>query len=178
MSTTPFDLEQARKRVEDRVASIPPLGEADIAHASDLDVAGLYAFSVMPRATGKAGEVIYLVGRDEILTAGTPADFDQLMMCLGVGRTPDALDMTRFAHLFLRLRVLRRGVLLERANGHPLLRPEQLPAGQFTPPHYNFDADGARYRFWVFDTDRFAPVWWDVRIAPNGTTAFTVQEQS
>jgi hypothetical protein len=177
MNTTPSDLERARKQVEARVASIPPLSESDIAHASDLDVAGLSAFSVMPRATGKAGEVIYLVGRDEILTAGTPADFDKLMTRIGVGQTPNALDVPAFAHLFLRLRVLRHGALLERADGHPLLRPGQIPAGQFTPPLYNFDATGAHYRFWVFDTDRFEPILWDVRIAPNGATTFTEQKQ-
>lgn len=178
MNTTAFNLEQARKQVEERIAAIPFLRDSDIAHASDLDVAGLYAFSVLPRTTGKAGEVIHLVGPDELLTGGTAADFDKLMLRLGVGKTPNVLDLPAFAHLFLRLRVLRHGVLLERPDGHPLVRPDQLPAKKFTPPNYDFDADGAHYRFWVFDTDRFVPVFWDVRIAPNGSTTFTTQELS
>jgi hypothetical protein len=43
MSETPFDLEPARKQVEQRVASIKLLGEVDIVHASDPDAAGQYA---------------------------------------------------------------------------------------------------------------------------------------
>jgi hypothetical protein len=172
----PFGIDQARSRVEERVASIPPLADADITHAPDLDVAGMYAFSVMPRAVGKAGEVIYLVGPDELLTAGAAEVFDKLMERLGVGKTPNVLDVPTFAHLFLRIRVLRHGALLERPDGHPLMRSRQLPARQFAAPHYEFGPHGARYRFWVFDTDHFVPVSWDVRIAPNGATTFTTEE--
>jgi hypothetical protein len=150
----------------------------DIVHVSDLDTAGLFAFSVMPRAIGKAGEVIFLVGPDEMLSGGTAAHFDRLMARLGVGKTPNVLDVPSFAHRFLRLGVLRHGVVLERPDAHPLIKPGQLPARRFLPPTYNFDADGARYRFWVFDTDRFVPVFWDVRIAPSGVTSFTTEEQA
>lgn len=170
---TPFDSEQARKRVEEKVASIPPLLDSDIARVPDLEVAGLYAFSVMPRSIGKAGEVIYLVGPNEMLTAGTPADFDSLMSRLEIGKKADVLDMETFARLFLRLRVLRHGEILERPDGHALLRPGQLPARKFAPPLYEFDPGGARFRFWVFDTDLMEPVFWDVKVAPNGETTFT-----
>lgn len=176
MSEVPFDLEQARKRIEERVASNEVLGEADVVHVPDLDTAGLYAFSVMPRATGRAGEVIFLVGPDEMLAAGTTADFDRLMARVGVGTTPNVLDLPEFARRFLRLRVLRNGVVLERADAHPLLQPGQLPARRFLPPTYDFGADGARYRFWVFDTDQFGPVFWDVRVAPSGATTFATEE--
>jgi hypothetical protein len=178
MSNFPFDLEQARKRVEERVTSNELLGEVNIVHASDLDTAGLYAFSVTPRAIGRAGEVIFLVGPDEMLTAGTAVDFDRLMARLGVGKTPNVLDVPSFAHRFLRLRVLRHGVVLERPDAHPLIKPRQLPARRFLAPTYGFDANGARYRFWVFDTDRFVPVFWEVRIAPSGATSFTTEEQT
>jgi hypothetical protein len=176
MSELSFSLEQARKRVEERVASNELLGEVDIIHVPDLDTAGLYAFSVTPRAIGRAGEVIFLVGPDEMLTAGTASDFDSLMARLGVGTTPNVLDLPAFARRFLRLRVLRNGVLLERPDAHPLIKPGQLPARRFLPPTYDFGADGARYRFWVFDTDRFVPVFWDVRVAPSGATTFATEE--
>lgn len=176
MSEVPFNLEQARKRVEERVASNQVLGEADVVHVPDLDTAGLYAFSVTPRAIGRAGEVIFLIGPDETLTAGTAADFDRLMARLNVGTTPNILDLPRFARRFLRLRVLRNGVMLERPDAHPLIKPGQLPARRFLPPTYDFGADGARYRFWVFDTDRFVPVFWDVRVAPSGATTFATEE--
>lgn len=176
MSEMSFNLEQARKRVEERVASNELLGEVDIIHVPDLDTAGLYAFSVTPPAIGRAGEVIFLVGPDEMLTAGTGADFDSLMARLGVGTTPSVLDLPAFARRFLRLRVLRSGVVLERPDAHPLIKPGQLPARRFLPPTYDFGADGARYRFWVFDTDRFVPVFWDVRVAPSGTTTFATEE--
>lgn len=178
MSELPFNLEQAQKRVEERVASNELLGEANIAHTPDLDTAGLFAFSVMPRAMGRAGEVIFLVGPDEMLTAGTAGDFDRLMARLGTGASPDVLDLPAFARRFLRLRVLRSGVVLERPDAHPLIKPGQLPAGRFLPPTYDFGADGARYRFWVFDTDRFVPVFWDVRVAPSGATTFKTEELS
>lgn len=170
---TTFDLNQAEKRVRDRVAAIPPLSDSDIAHVSDLDVPGWYAFSVMPRSTGLAGEVIYLVGPTESLTAGTAADFNRIMQQLGVGARPNVLDMAKFAHLFLRLRVLRHGVLLEKPDGHPLLPAGKLPASKFTPPRYQFDQSGANYNFWVFDTDRLEPVFWNVHVAPDGTTTFS-----
>ena len=176
MSELSFNLEQARKRVEERVASNEVLGEVDIAHVPDLDTAGLYAFSVMPRAIGRAGEVIFLVGPDEMLAAGTAADFDRLMARVGIGTTPNVMDLFAFARRFLRLRVLRNGVVLERPDAHPLIKPGQLPARRFLPPTYDFGADGARYRFWVFDTDRFVPVFWDVRVAPSGATTFATEE--
>ena len=87
-----FDSEQAQRRVEEKISSIPPLKDSDVARVPDLDVAGLYAFSVMPRSVGRAGEVIYLVGPNEILTAGSPADFNRLMSRLDVGTKADALD--------------------------------------------------------------------------------------
>jgi len=176
MSELPFNLEQARKRVEERVASNEVLGETDTVHVADLDTAGLYAFSVTPRAIGRAGEVIFLVGPDEMLAAGTASDFDRLMARVGVGATPNVLDLPAFVRRFLRLRVLRNGVVLERRDAHPLIKPGQLPAHRFLPPTYDFGADGARYRFWVFDTDRFVPVFWDVRVAPSGATTFATEE--
>jgi hypothetical protein len=170
---TPFDLNQAEQRVRNRVATIPPLQDSDIAHVPDLDVGNLYAFSVMPRSIGKAGEVIYLVGPDEMLTAGTPADFHSIMRRLGVGTQSNALDIVTFVRLFLRLRVLRHGELLETAGGNPFLSPGRLPETEFSPPQYRFDRNGANYRFWVLDTDRLAPVFWDIQVAPDGTTTFS-----
>lgn len=173
---TRFDLNQAAARVRERVANIPPLAESDIAHVPDLDVPGWYAFSVLPRSTGLAGEVIYLVGPDEMLTAGTAADFNRIMQQLEVGAKPNVLDIEKFAHLFLRLRVLRHGVLLEKPDGHPLLPAGSLPASKFTPPQYRFDPNGANFKFWVFDTDRLEPVFWNVHVAPDGTTTFSETE--
>jgi hypothetical protein len=174
MSTAaPIDPAQARTIIEKHIASIPVLADAEVTPVPDLDVAGLRAFSVLPRLTGEAGEVIYLVGPHEMLTSGNPGDFDSLMARLGGGTAAAPFDVQRFAFLFLRLRVLRRGAVLESADGHSLLEPGQLPACRFSPPQVDVDHAGARYRFWVFDTDRMEPVFWDVRVAPGGATTFT-----
>ena len=154
-----FTPEQARERLEQHIAHIPFFSDALIARASNLDVAGLYAFAVVPASTREAGQVFYLVGSDELLSSAQPyADFDKLMLRLGVGQTPHVLDVQTFARLFISLRALRRGAVLESADGHVLLRPEQLPPEQFTPPQVEFDAAGAHYTFWMFDIDRREPV--------------------
>jgi hypothetical protein len=171
IAPAPMDPAEARRIVEEHIASIPLLADAEVVAARDLDVAGLRAFSVLPRLTRRAGEVIYLVGPGEMLTSGTAGDFDRLMARLGGGTA--ALDVQRFAHLFLSLRVVRHGDVLERADGHLLLKPGQLPACRFSPPRVDVDDAGARYRFWVFDADWMEPVFWDVRVAPGGATTFT-----
>jgi hypothetical protein len=95
------------------------------------------------------------------------------MRATKVGANPDVLDVHTFAHLFIRLRLLRRGVVLDRPDGHVLLRPNQLPAERFVAPQASFDAQGAHYRFWMFDTDRMEPSYWEVRVATDGTTSYT-----
>lgn len=171
--STEFTPEQAEERLRQHISQIPPLADAIIARVPDLDAAGLYAFSVMPRLTGRAGEVLYLIGSSDMLTSGQPTDFDKLMQRLGVGKKAGILDVHAFAHLFLRLRALRRGVVLDSPNGHVLLRPEQLPSARFSAPKADFDSLGSHYHFWMFDTDRMEPIFWDVRVAPNGITSFT-----
>lgn len=169
-----FKPEEAEARLREHIAGIPPSKDAMVARVRDLDVAGLYAFSVIP-STGLAGEVYYLLGPTEMLTSGWPSDFDKIMKRLGVGQNPEVLDVHTFARFFLPLCALRRGVVLEHPNGHILLRlrPELLPSGQFSPPRVDFDANGTRYRFWTFDADRMESVFWDVQVAPDGTTSFT-----
>jgi hypothetical protein len=139
----------------------------------ELDVAGLYAFSVMPAVTREAGEIIQLVGPGEMLTSGSAEDFQSLMARLGVGQAPNVMDVQAFARLFLRLLAVRRGVVLEAPDGHVLLQAGQLPPEKFAPPRADFDDHGARYRFWTFDTDRMEPAFWDVRVARDGATTIT-----
>lgn len=167
-----FSVELAEARLREYIDSIPPSQGSTIARTPDLDVAGLLAFSVMP-STGLAGEVIYLVGPDEMLSSGVHTTFDTLMRNLGVGQAPDTLEVHRFAQLFLRLRANRHGVVLDKFDGHPLLKPDQLPKKAFSQPEASFDKNGARYRFWIFDTDHLEPFFFDVLVAPDGTTTFT-----
>ncbi|MBN1316571.1 MAG: hypothetical protein JXA42_13930 [Anaerolineales bacterium] len=166
-----FNVEIAKARLREHVDSIPPSQGATIARTPDMDVAGLLAFSVMP-STGLAGEVIYLVGPDEMLSSGVHSTFDTVMQRLGVGKTPDVLDVHRFAQLFLRLRANRHGVVLDSFDGHPLLKPDQLPKSKFSLPAASFDENGTRYRFWIFDTDHLEPYLIDALVAEDGTTTF------
>jgi hypothetical protein len=171
MTDPDFSPETARERLQEHVEQIPPSRGSTIARVPDLDVAGLLAFSVMP-STGLAGEMIYLLGPDELLSTGLRSTFQLVMDRLGVGREPGVLDVHRFARLFLRLRAHRHGVVLDRPDGHVLLQPGQLPADEFSRPQATFGDDGARFRFWIFDTDRLEPAYYDVTVAPDGTTEF------
>ena len=167
-----YSPETALARLREHVDSIPPSRGSIIARVPDLDVAGLLAFSVMP-STGLAGEMTYLVGPDELLSTGLRTTFDLVMNRLGVGRAPGVLGVHRFARLFMRLRAHHRGVVLDALDGHVLLRPGQLSPADFAAPEATFDAKGARFRFWIFDTDRLEPLFFDVTVAPDGTTSFS-----
>ncbi|MBN1316569.1 MAG: hypothetical protein JXA42_13920 [Anaerolineales bacterium] len=166
-----FTPESAQARLRRHVDNIPPSKGAAIARVPDLDVCGLLAFSVMP-STGLAGEVIYLVGPDEMISSGLRTTINEIMRRLEVGTRPNVLDVHRFAHLFLRLRAHRRGVVLDAPDGHVLLRPDQLPADQFSPPEASLDEEGAHFRFWIYETGLMEPLYFDVLVAPEGTTTF------
>ncbi len=166
-----FSPETALTRLREHVESIPPSEGSIIARVPDLDVVGLLAFSVMP-STGLAGEMAYLVGPDELLSTGLRTTFDLVMSRMGEGAPPGVLKVHRFARLFMRLRAHRRGVVLDVPDGHVLLKPGQLSPDDFAPPEATFDADGAHFRFWIFDTDHLEPVFFDVTVAPDGTTSF------
>lgn len=166
-----FSPQQAEEKLRHHLKHSPAQSDITITYVRDLDIADLFAFSVMPAATGLAGENVYLVGPDEILKAGT--DFDIVMKRLGVGQSASTLDINTLANLFLRFRVLRRGVILEQLDGHALLRPGQLTEDKFHAPRAGLDAEGAHFQFWTFDTDWLEPVYWDVRVEPGGTTSFT-----
>lgn len=169
-----FDQAAARAKLDQLLAASTFLKGAAVGSVPELDAAGMFAFSAMPPSTDKAGEVLFWIGPDEILsTAQAPRDFERLMVKLGVGARPDALDAHRLALLFVRFRVLRRGVILDRPDGHVLLRPDQIPADRFAPPRFTADASGAHLTFWMFDTDRMEPAFFRVDVAPDGKTAFT-----
>lgn len=167
-----FTPDQARDLLQQRVDSISFLKGALVARVPDLDVLDYYAFSVLP-STGLAGEVLYLVSPKEMLSSGQPDDFDVLMYSLGVGRDPNAIEIDKFAQLFLRFRALRRGTLLKHIDDEILLRPEQLPERRFAPPQIEFGPDGVEYRFWMFDTDKMQPFFWSVRVTPEGETEYS-----
>lgn len=173
-SRSEFDAAAARTKLDGVLARSSFLAGAAVGPVPELDAAGMYAFSAMPPSSGKAGEVLFWIGTDEVLsTAQAPRDFERLMAKLGVGARPDALDAHRLALLFVRFRAMRRGVILDRPDGHVLLKPGQIPANRFAPPRLTTDASGAHLAFWMFDTDRMEPALFRVDVAPDGKTAFT-----
>ena len=167
----PLSLDEAQKTLVQYISNISFLEDATVSHVPDLDIAEFYAFSVLPK-TGLAGEVIYLVGPEKILTSGNPEDFEYLMEKLNVGRNPNTLDVHTFAKLFLRFRVVRRGTILDTLDSEPLILPGRISAEQFTPPEVEYSDKGVTYRFWVFDTNLFEPVYWEVHVTPDGKTQF------
>lgn len=174
MQTTSFDKTAARAKLDDILGKSTFLKGADVGPVPELDVAGKFAFSAMPRSTGLGGEVLFWIGADETLsTAQAPRDFDRLMAILGVGAKANALEVHRLALLFVRFRVMRRGVILDKPDGHILLQPGMIPADKFAPPKLATDASGAHLAFWMFDTDRMAPAFYQVEISPDGKTTFT-----
>jgi hypothetical protein len=116
--------------------------------------------------------VIYLMGPDEMLSTGLRTTINEIMARLEVGTKPGVLDVHRFAYIFLRLRAHRRGVVLDAPDGHVLLQPGQLPDDQFTPPEATLDEKGAHFRFWIYETGLMEPLYFDVLVAPDGTTTF------
>ena len=123
-------------------------------------------------STGMAGELLYLVNDDQILTSGQPDDFNTLMDYLNAGTNQHMLDVHTFANLFLRLRANRRGVILDTHDGHILLTKDMLSSRDFSPPQSSVDDLGVHYQFWVFDTDRLEPVFFDVTVQPDGMVTF------
>lgn len=171
MSTDP-KVARARARVEESLAGDPFMKDALISRFTLLDVGPYLAFSVVPKSTGRAGEVVFLVSDDRVLSSKQPSDFDQLMADLGVGTRADAVDIEKFVDLFLRMRLLVRGVVLDSPDGHPLLRPGQIPEGRFELPSVEHTEAGTRYRFWMFGTDSYEPGHYEVLVAPDGTTTY------
>ncbi|MEZ4398495.1 MAG: hypothetical protein R3B06_00645 [Kofleriaceae bacterium] len=164
-----FDQAAARRKLDALLATSTFLKDAWVGAVPDLDVGGLFAFSAMPPSAGKAGEVLYLIGPELTLTsAQATRDFDRLMARLDVGRVGG--DAPRLARLVTRFRNLRRGVILVRADEHPLIAPGAIAADAFHPPALSVDGAGAHLRFWLFDTDRLEPSHWTVDVAPDGAT--------
>jgi hypothetical protein len=169
-----FDAQAARTKLDALIAKSTLLAGAYVGPVPELDAAGMFAFSAMPPSTGKAGEILFWIGPDEMLsTAQAPKDFDRLMAKLGVGAKPDAIEAHELALLFVRFRAMRRGVILDKPDGHPLLQAGVIPADAFAPPKLTTDARGAHLAFWMFDTDRMAPATYTVDVAPDGKTTFT-----
>jgi hypothetical protein len=168
--------QQAEQRLNRHIESIALLRDASIARLPEIDLAGYFAFSVMPRATGRAGEVTYMVNEQEILSSGQPDHFDRIMKIVMEDENKPPLDVTAFARLFLRMKAIRSGVLLDRPDGHILIQPNQLPSEMFEPPSIRDTPEGVNYRFWLFDTDRYVPVFWDIWVKRDGTTTFSSRE--
>jgi hypothetical protein len=61
---------------------------------------------------------------------------------------------------------------MDRPDGHILMQPNQLPAETFEPPSMRKTPQGINYRFWVFDTDRYEPVFWNVFVKRDGMVTF------
>jgi hypothetical protein len=170
-TTTGFDQKAARDKLDQMLATSSLMKDAYVGPVPELDAAGMYAFSAMPRSTGKAGEILYWIGPEEVLSTGQPdKDFDRLMAKLGVGAKPDAIEVHRLAYLFVRMRAMRRGVILDKPDGHVLLKPGAIPPDQFAPPAMSTDARGTHLAFWMFDTDFLAARRYQVDVAPDGTT--------
>ncbi len=174
--STSFSSQDALNIVNERLSKSSLFDGASVAVDSSISVPGYHAISVMPQSTGLAGEVVYMVGKDEVLTCGNKADFAKIMRGLGIGTPSGHLPVAEFAHLFLRMCAVRRGVLLEKPDGHVLLKPGQIPAEKFVAPSFEFGESGAKYRFWVFDTAMFTPVYWEVKVAQDGTVDYSSKE--
>jgi hypothetical protein len=168
--------QRAEQRLKAHIDAIALLKDSSIARLPELDIAGYYAFSVMPKTTGRAGEITYMVNDQEILTSGQPGHFDKIMKLVLEDENSSPLDVETFAKLFLRMKAIRSGVLLDKPDGHILLKPNQLPPEIFEPPSMRDTPEGINYRFWLFDTDRHLPVFWDVWVKRDGTTTFTSRQ--
>jgi hypothetical protein len=168
--------QRAKQRLRTHIDTISFLKASDIARLPDLDIAGYYAFSVMPVVTGRAGEITYLVNDQEILSSGQPSHFDKIMKWVLEDKVSSPIDVETFARLFLRMKAIRYGVLLYTPDGHILLEGNPIPLEIFEPPSMTGTSEGINCRFWVYDTDRFEPVFWEVWVKRDGSTTFTSRQ--
>jgi hypothetical protein len=147
--------------------------EATITRVEDLDLAGYSAFVWTPKSTGRAGQVFYLVKDEEVLSSGSNT-LDIVMKQLIASN--ETLDVHQFATFFIRFKVVRYGVVLDTHDGHVLMGPNQLPEAEFSPPSRTETADGLNYSFWMFDTDRYVPVYYSISVSNDGTINYTTKE--
>ena len=147
--------------------------DANVVRASDLDIAGYTAFSMTPKSTGRAGEVYFLVKDQEILSSGSNTLDIVMKQLIASNQT---LDVYEFAAFFLRFKVVRYGVVLDTHDGHVLMEPNHLPESDFSPPSFNEGADGLNYSFWIFDTDGYIPVYYDIHVRTDGQVEYETKE--
>lgn len=147
--------------------------DANVVEVPDLDIVGYSAFSMTPKSTGRAGEVFYLVKDQEILSSGSNT-LDIVMKQLN--ESNQTLDVHEFAMFFLRFKVVRHGVVLDSHDGHVLMEPNHLPESDFSPPLLTEETDSLNYTFWIFDTDRYIPVFYDIQVGKNGQIEFETKE--
>jgi hypothetical protein len=171
-----FSEETALEMLTHKIDPIAWFKSAAIARLTEMDVEGFYAFSVIPQNTRKESEVVYMVGKNKILTAGNADDYVWLMDELQIGKKEQAIKYRVFVNLFLRMFVGRQGVILHAIDGHVLLKPGQIPANAFAAPSYLFNETGAHYSFWIFDTAKYVAVHYKVTVQPNGQVQYTFNE--
>lgn len=171
-----FTEKEALQNLEDKINGMEWFSNASIGRIPEMDAGGLFTFSIMPERIGKAGEVIYMVGQDRILTSGNDDDFKWLINRLGAGKKENTISLAHFVELFLRMRAGRRGVLLYEIDGHVLLKHGQIPAGKFVKPSVTVKENTVNYSFWIFDTDRYIPVFYTVVVYADGYVEYDAIE--
>jgi len=147
--------------------------EATITRTEDLDILEYSAFVWTPKSTGRAGQIFFLVKEGEVLSSGSNT-LDLVMKELI--ESNDALSVHDFAKYFLPFKVVRYGVVLDTHDGHVLMEPDHLPESEFSIPSRTETEDGLNYSFWIFDTDRYIPVYFDVTVKNDGKIDYTTKE--
>lgn len=171
-TTAAWSPEQAQQRLARFIAEVTFLSGAEITPLLDMHIASRwYAFSVLP-STGLAGETIFLLSPDRRLSSGRASDFDALLRELDLARDPSSLDAETFGNLFVRFRLQKRGFVIDDRDDPILeLAPELRSSKEFSPPRMVRD-NGLHYCFWIWDSIDFTPRYFDVAVAPDGTTTY------
>lgn len=170
-NTSSMDEHTADSTLRAYLGGIKFFHNADIARIPELDVEGYFCFYVSPESSGRSAALTFMVGENTLLSSGQDSDFDTLVMRLhddGI-----KLEVEQFGGLFIRMKARRNGLILHTWNEHPLLKPEDLPEDQFSPPTLEQSDKGLHYSFWFFDTDRYEPFHYHLFVDTKGTFRFS-----
>src|SRR3989338_2581945 len=131
-NTSPMDEQKADSLLKAYLDTIEFFKDASVVRLPDLDLGAYFCFSLTPKSSGHYAELTFFVDEHEILSSGQGKDFDTLVLRMTQqGLEP---DVHTFAQIVLKMKERGHGMVLDRADQHVLLKPDQWPSDQFQPP--------------------------------------------
>ena len=166
-------MQEARDHLQQYLLDKPLLKDAYVTRLANLDAGDYFGFYLMPKTTGRAGEVFFLTDGKEVLSSGKPDSFNRIIKHLfNKGIVP---GITKLATLFLRLKALRNGEILDNTNTD-LVTFQRTGTALPAPPSFYQKSEAFVYEFWLFDTDHRLPVFFSIAISKTREVSHLTKE--